>query len=120
MGLGLLLDEMLSGAIAEQLRSRGHDVAGVVEDPALTGLPDEELLAVAAAAGRALVTANIKDFVPLDQRYKATGRTHAGLVLVSAKAFPQDRAFIRALVGALDKLLNEAALAADAVVFLRR
>ena len=92
----------------------------VAEDPALTGLPDEELLAVAAAAGRALVTANIKDFVPLDQRYKAMGRTHAGLVLVSAKAFPQDRAFIGALVGALDKLINEAALSADAVVFLRR
>src|SRR5881227_2914410 len=109
---------MLSGAIAEQLRARGHDVTGVVEDPTLTALPDEEILAVAAAAGRALVTANIKDFVPLDQRYKATGRTHAGLVLVSAKAFPQDRAFIGALVSALDKFLREAALPADAAVFL--
>lgn len=111
---------MLSGAIAEQLRSRGQDVTAVVQDPALTALPDQEILALASAVGRALVTANIKDFVPLDQRYKAAGRTHAGLVLVSAKTFPQDRTFIGALVGALDKLLNESALPADAVVFLQR
>ncbi|HZA78468.1 MAG TPA: DUF5615 family PIN-like protein [Acidimicrobiales bacterium] len=120
MAPALLLDEMLSGAIAEQLRSRGHDVAAVVEDPALVALPDEEILAAAAAGRRALVTANIKDFVPLDQRYKASGRTHAGLVPVSAKTFPQDRTFIGAVVGALDKLLEEDATSADAVVFLRR
>jgi len=120
VALALLLDEMLSGTIAEQLRSRGHDVIAVVEDPALTALADEEILALASATGRTLVTANIKDFAPLDQRYKATGRTHAGLVLVSAKAFPQDRGFIGALVGALDKLLTENVLAADAVVFLQR
>ncbi len=111
---------MFSGTVAEQLRARGHDVTAVVEDPALTARPDEEILAVAATAGRALVTANIKDFVPLDQRYKASGRTHAGLVLISTKAFPQDRTFIGALVGALDKLVNEAALPSDAVVFLQR
>jgi Domain of unknown function (DUF5615) len=115
----LLLDEMLSGAIAEQLRC-GHDVTAVVEDPALVALPDDEILAAAAAGRRALVTANIKDFVPLDQRYKASGRTHAGLVLVSAKTFPQDRTFIGAVVGALNKLLEEDATSADAVVFLRR
>jgi hypothetical protein len=116
----LLLDEMFSGAIAEQPRSRGHDVTAVVELPALVALPDEEILAAAATARRALVTANIKDFVPLDQRYKASGRTHAGLVLVSAKTFPQDRTFIGAVVGALDKLLEEDGTSADAVVFLRR
>jgi predicted nuclease of predicted toxin-antitoxin system len=117
---GLLLDEMLSGAIAEQLRSRGRDVRAVVEDRALVARPDEEILAAAAAGRRALVTANIKDFVPLDQRYKASGQTHAGLVLVSAKTFPQDRTFIGVVVGALDKLIEEDAISADAVVFLRR
>ena len=30
-----LLDEMFSGAIAEQLRAKGHDVIAVVADPAL-------------------------------------------------------------------------------------
>ena len=66
------------------------------------------------------MTTNVKDFVPLDQRYKASGRTHAGLVLVSTKSFRQDRAFIGALVAALDKLLNDDALPSDAVVFLQR
>ena len=35
----LLLDEMFSGAIAEQLRAKGHDVLAVVADPALVALP---------------------------------------------------------------------------------
>ena len=43
----LLLDEMLSHTIAQQLRSRGHDVMAVVEDPSLMALPDEEILAAA-------------------------------------------------------------------------
>ena len=116
----LLLDEMLSHTIAQQLRSRGHDVVAVVEDPSLMALPDEEILAAAAAQGRAFVTANIKDFTPLDHRYKASGRTHAGLVLVSTKAFPPDRAFIGALVSALDKFLDEDRPLTDAVVFLQR
>ena len=85
-----MLDEMLSGAIAAQLRARGHDVVTVVENTALIGLSDDEILAEATTAERALVTCNIRDFVPLDQRYKASGRTHGGLVLMSSKAFPQD------------------------------
>ena len=120
MAVRLLLDEMLTGTIAEQLRARDHDVTAVVEDPALTGRSDEEILAAAAAASRALVTANIKDFVPLDQRYRAAGRTHDGLVLVSARTFPQDRALVGALVAALDKLLSGGFPAAGTVVFLQR
>lgn len=120
MAARLLLDEMLTGAIAEQLRARGRDVTAVVEDPALTGLPDEELLASAVGDGRALVTANIKDFVPIDQRYRATGRGHAGLVLVSARTFPQNRALVGALVAALDKLLTEGSPMPNSAVFLRR
>jgi predicted nuclease of predicted toxin-antitoxin system len=116
----LLLDEMLTGTIAEQLRAHGHDATAVVDNPALTGLADDEILAAAAADGRALVTTNVKDFVPLDHRHKASGRTHAGLVLVSTKTFPQDRAFIGALVAALDKLLDDDVLPTDAVHFLQR
>src|SRR6266581_7076475 len=85
----LLLDEMFSGVIAERLRAKGHDVLAVVADPALVALPDEQILAHAARTGRALVTANIKDFVPLDARYRAASQVHAGLILVSAKTFPQ-------------------------------
>jgi hypothetical protein len=116
----LLLDEMLSGVIAGQLRARGHDVVAVVEDAALIGLPDEDILSEAAKGGRALVTANIKDFVPLDQRYQASGGVHPGVVLVSAKTFPQDRAFVGAIVVALDKLLNQETIRPNTSMFLQR
>lgn len=107
---------MLGGASADQLRSRGHDV---VDDPAMTGLSDDEVLAAAVLAERAVVTANIRDFIVLDQRYRAVGRSHPGLVLVSSKAFPQDRSFVGTLVGALDQYLRVAVLRGDTVTFLQ-
>ncbi|MGE5131731.1 MAG: DUF5615 family PIN-like protein [Gemmatimonadota bacterium] len=103
----LLLDEMFSGAIAEQLRGKGYDVLAVVADPALIGLPDDQILAHATDTGRVLVTANIKDFMPLDARYRAASQTHAGLILVSTKTFPQDRNFIVSIASALSALLGQ-------------
>ena len=98
---------MLSADIAVRLGKRGHDVVAVVADSSLVGLADQQILPEAAASGRALVTANIKDFIPLDAQYKTAGRQHAGLVLVSTKTFPQDRRLLSALkrkVGQLDAL----------------
>src|SRR5260370_8844247 len=97
---------MFSDNIAQQLRAKGHDVTSVVADPALVGLPDDQVLAYATAEGRALVTANIKDFVPLDGRYRAAGQSHAGLILVSTKTFPQNRGFTAAITTALAALLS--------------
>lgn len=117
----LLLDEMLSGAIAGQLRAKGHDIVAVVEDPALTGLADDQILAHATAAGRVLVTANIKDFMPLDARYRSASQAHAGLILVSTKTFPQDRSFTAAITSALSALLDHPhAIQAGQVLFLAR
>jgi hypothetical protein len=118
---GLLLDEMLSNVIAEQLRAKGHDVLAVVADPALAGLADDQILAHAAATGRALVTANIKDFMPLDARYRAASQAHAGLILVSAKTFPHDRSFTAAITSALSALLGQpGAIQPGQVLFLTR
>jgi hypothetical protein len=86
----LVLDEMFSDVIARQLRAQGHDVLTVVADPALVSLPDDQILAHAASAEQALVTASINDFMPLDGQYRAAGQSHAGLILVPAKTFPQD------------------------------
>src|SRR4029077_20644374 len=58
MSQPLLLDEMFTGDIAQQLRTEGYDVISVVADPALVGLPDDQILAYATTEGRALVTAN--------------------------------------------------------------
>jgi predicted nuclease of predicted toxin-antitoxin system len=106
MSQPLLLDEMFSDTIAQHLRTKGHDVVSVVAQPALVALPDDQILAFATTEGRALVTANIKDFVPLDGRYRAAGQTHPGLILVSTKTFPQDRGFTTAIRAALDTLLS--------------
>lgn len=97
---------MFSDGIAQQLRTQGHDVKSVVADPSLAALADDQILAYATAEGRTLVTANIKDFVPLDGRYRAAGQSHAGLVLVSTKTFPQNRSFTTAVAAALAALLG--------------
>src|ERR1700744_6422082 len=102
----VLLDEMFSDAIAQQLRTKGYDVVSVVAQPALVGLPDDQILAYATAEGPALVTANIKDFMPLDSRCRAAGQAHPGLILVSTKTFPQDRGFTTAITAALEALLS--------------
>ena len=96
---------MFPGAMAEQLSAKGHDVRAVAASPLFAGLPDEEILIGAAEAGRALVTANIKDFMPIDARYRSTDRTHAGLIMVSTKTFPQNRAYVAAVTTALNSLL---------------
>jgi hypothetical protein len=106
MDLPLLLDEMFSDSIAQELRTKGHDVTSVVGQSALVGLPDDQILAYATTEGRALVTANIKDFMPLDVRYQAAGQAHPGLILVSTKTFPQSRGFTVAIVAALETLLS--------------
>lgn len=112
---------MFSDKIAQQLRDKGYDVLSVVANPVLIALPDEHVLAYATVEGRALVTANIKDFVPLDGRYRAAGQSHAGLILVSTKTFPQNRTFTAAITTALVTLLNDTVkVQADQVLFLTR
>ena len=106
MSAPILLDEMFSDSIAQRLRAGNHDVISVVADSALVSLPDDQLFAYATAEGRALVTANIKDFIPLDGMHRAAGHAHAGLILVSTKTFPQDRTFTAAVAAALEALLD--------------
>ena len=121
MSFPLLLDEMFSDAIAQQLRAKGHDVQAVVSDPSLAALSDDQILSRAAATGRALVTANIKDFMPLDARYRAAGQAHAGLILVSAKTFPQNRSYTSTVASALAALLDgREQIEAGEVTFLSR
>ncbi len=116
----LLLDEMFSNTIAEQLRAQDHDVIAVVADPSLVSMPDDQVLAHAAATGCALVTANIRDFMPLDSQYRAAGQTHAGLILVSTKTFPQDRSYTSAVTSALAAVLDKDRIHADQIIFLAR
>jgi hypothetical protein len=61
----LLLDEMLSPAIARELRSRGHDVEAIQEHPEWCSFDDPQVLALARGERRVLVTDNLVDMRPL-------------------------------------------------------
>lgn len=68
--------------MGQALRDDGHNVTAIDEDAALKALPDDELLELAIAEERVLVTANVKDFVPLLSERLAGGRSHSGCVLI--------------------------------------
>jgi hypothetical protein len=102
---------MLSPKIRAALEAHGHDVAVVTQRADLMALHDDEpILAAAADEDRVIVTANIGDFVALDARWTAEGRTHAGMVLVSTSPFPQDRSFLGRVVNALLAAIETGAL----------
>jgi predicted nuclease of predicted toxin-antitoxin system len=107
----LLLDEMISATVAEQLRARDHDVVAV-QDPGLEhlrGRDDCVLLDHAAEEHRAIVTDNIPDFVRCHQRRVDRDQPHYGLLLFTNDTFPRHRheAFVGQLLAALeDQLLT--------------
>lgn len=84
----LLLDEQISGKVAERLRDRGHDVIAATDDPSLRGLTDPDLFEVAQQQSRALVTYNRADFEPILRGYASENREHHGLVIVHPMRFP--------------------------------
>lgn len=79
----LLLDANLSGRrIARPLRRDGHDVTALSERPDLEGLADPDVLALAAAEDRILVTRNSRDVAALLREWAEGGRSHAGCILI--------------------------------------
>jgi hypothetical protein len=104
--LNLLLDEHYSPRIAQQLRRRGYDVICVSERAELIGARDSDLLRVAAAERRALVTENVADFVELSRQFAAREEDHYGLIFTSATRFPRSRATVGAFVRELGRLLR--------------
>lgn len=105
----LLLDEMISAAVAAQLRAGGRDVEAVAERRELRGLPDDELFEHAQGTARTLVTYNRDDFLELDRRYRSQARAHAGIVILNPRRFPQGPASLGALVTSLDRLIGAGA-----------
>jgi len=79
----LILSEHYSPEIARRLRAKGHDVAAVAERAELVGRSDDELFQRMALEERAIMTNNVKDFVPLAHRAAVEGRDYSGLLLTS-------------------------------------
>ena len=76
----LLLDEHIWAYLAELLREQGFDVIHVNEVD-LVGTPDDKIMAYAAGEHRAVVTFNIRDFIPLAVQYYEDGKEHYGIVV---------------------------------------
>ena len=97
---------MLPPYVAEILRERGHAVDAAVERPELREEADEAILAVARDEGRAIVTADIRDFRRLAAAEARAGRPFPPLILLSSRPWPHFNPRISArLVTALDALL---------------
>jgi len=80
----LLLDEMLSPVIARELQARGHDAEAVAGHPDREALSDPEVLALARAQRRAVVTNNVRDFRPLHvEAVMPGGPGHYGMIFMA-------------------------------------
>jgi predicted nuclease of predicted toxin-antitoxin system len=105
----LLLDEMYTPVVAEQLRAHGHDVASL-HDPSyreLEGEPDEHVWTRAISDGRALVTENVGDFRRIEALALAHGEPTAQLIMTTDRQSPRgDPATVGRLLRALDTLLT--------------
>jgi predicted nuclease of predicted toxin-antitoxin system len=79
----LLLDAHVSGPrVGRRLEAEGHDVRALDQEPALEGLEDEDVLALASQEERILVTHNIRDFPSILREWAEAQRAHAGVILV--------------------------------------
>lgn len=103
----LLLDEMLSPAIARELRSRGHDVESIAGLPDREARSDPEVPALARAERRAVVTNNLRDFRPLHhEAITPGGAGHFGMIFVPS-GYRRSRADTGRIVVALEAILAE-------------
>jgi predicted nuclease of predicted toxin-antitoxin system len=101
----LLLDEMLTREIARQLQARGHDVEAVNGNRAWQTLSDAEVMALARAERRAIVTNNVRDFRPLHHAAIVPGGPgHFGMVFIPG-GFRRTKDDIGRIVDALDEKL---------------
>lgn len=87
----LLLDEHISGKVAERLRGRDIDAIAVTAEPTLRSLPDRALFDAAQELGRVVVTYNRTDFEWLVRQYAGAGREHHGLVIVHPTRLPSSQ-----------------------------
>ena len=111
------LDENLSPGIAEILRTRGLDAVSAHE-VGNTQLDDRAQLRYAMAEGRAIVTADVVDFLGLAAEAIWTNTEHAGIILVPSSFRSDDFAAIAQAIEVLGRQYR--AGLRGLVVYLRR
>jgi nucleoside-diphosphate-sugar epimerase len=101
----ILLDVHISGrSVGRALTERGHDVRSIDSEPELEGLSDPNVLELATAEGRILVTANVRDFEPLLREWAGESRQHAGAILVPSSV--RNEAFGALISGAEETIAD--------------
>ena len=78
---------MHAPAVAVTLTEAGFAVVATAADPSLRGSSDADLLDLATAADRALVTENVGDFSVLAADRAVAGEPHAGLIFTNPSRF---------------------------------
>src|SRR5574341_2570337 len=81
----LYLDEDVSVVVGAILRARGFVVV-TARDAGHLGVADAAQLAVAAQAGRVLLTHNRVHFERLHREWLESGRPHAGIIIARRRA----------------------------------
>lgn len=102
----LLLDEHHHPDVASRLRGDGCDVVALADLADVRGSLDAEVLRLAVDEHRALVTENIRDFVPLHRTWIERGDHHYGVLLTASRRFPRGPEARGRLVAALAALLS--------------
>jgi predicted nuclease of predicted toxin-antitoxin system len=103
----LLLDEMLSPVIARELRARGYDVQAVAGDPGRETLSDREVLELARAEQRSIVTNNVRDFRPLHvEAVTPGGPGHYGMIFMSGN-YRRTKSDIGRIIAALEAKITQ-------------
>lgn len=103
----LILDEMHAPGIAKSLTDESFDVIAVAAQTGLRGIPDEDLLSYATAQGRAVVTENVSDYMPLATQWAGGGKAHAGVIFTNPRRFSRaTSAYPGNLIVALQEFLT--------------
>ena len=115
-----LLDAHVSGPrVGQRLTAARHDVQALDQEPALEGLDDDNLLALAAAGERILVTHNVRDFPAILREWSAAQGEHSGVILV----YGIDHREFDLIVGGIERCLElypEPAMWRDLAVVVNR
>jgi predicted nuclease of predicted toxin-antitoxin system len=116
----ILLDAHISSrTVGKALIEGDHDLRALDSEPELEGLSDPEVLQLAAAEGRVLVTANIRDFEPLLREWAGEGHPHARVILVPSSV--RNEAFGVLITGVEETLADtEQEEWVDRVAWLRK
>jgi hypothetical protein len=103
----LLLDEHIWAYLAKLLREQGFDVVHVNEVD-LDATPDDKIMAYAAGEHRAVVTFNIKHYIPLSVQYFEDGKEHYGIVVSKAISHGELQRRVTALLESVtaEELIN--------------